>query len=84
MVELQLTFFLHGLDALSIVDVSIVYCVARFKRKLTSEEVWRIFCRDWILSFVGAPEVIWVDRASNLASQFFASVKNAASDGEAY
>jgi hypothetical protein len=31
-------FFFHGLAALSIVDVSIVYCVARFMRKQTSEE----------------------------------------------
>lgn len=64
-------FYLRGLPALSMVDIPSTYGNAAHLRSESAVDCWRTFYQRWVLTYVGPPMYIVVDRGPQLVSNYF-------------
>jgi hypothetical protein len=64
---------LESRKVLHIADEATHFQAAAFLQSITADEVWRVFVRLWIRTYLGPPDFIRVDQGKNLTAQLFVS-----------
>jgi hypothetical protein len=64
---------LESRNVLHIADEATHFQAAAFLLSNTAEEVWRVFVRLWIRTYLGPPDFIRVDQGKNLMAELFVS-----------
>jgi hypothetical protein len=64
---------LESRNVLHIADEATHFQAAAFLQSNTAEEVWRVFVRLWIRTYLGPPDFIRADQGNNLTAEWFVS-----------
>jgi hypothetical protein len=64
---------LESRNVLHIADEATQFQAAAFLQSNTAEEVWRVFVRLWIRTYLGPPDFIRADQGNNLTAEWFVS-----------
>ncbi len=64
----------HGTPVLHVVDEATHFMVARFMRKVSADDTWKMLARVWSDVYMGPPDFLRVDQGSNFVAVHFERV----------